>query len=133
MIEIHTATEALTAAQRLLDAQTGAGGADFWQSYSVSPLAAILLTTAHDNAEFADLVAVREVLAVSPSQPDGLPQGWVSIAQRCPDPLLSSTLHRAAGLEPTTARFLLHKRPGSARTLMTFRRNTAPLRRPTTR
>lgn len=100
MIEIRTATEAVTEAQQLIDADTSAGGADVWQFYGVSPLAAILLSTAHDNAGLADLAAVRDVLASPASEPGGQPHpGWVSVAQRCPDPLLSSALLRAAGLE----------------------------------
>ena len=75
MIEIRTATEALTAAQRLIDAGANAG--------------------------FADLATVRDVLASPASEPDSPSHpGWVSVAQRCPDPLLSSALHRAAGLKP---------------------------------
>ncbi|ULN44747.1 hypothetical protein MI149_30090 (plasmid) [Mycolicibacterium crocinum] len=101
MIEIRTATEAVTAAQLLIDADTSAGGTDLWQSYAVSPLAAVLLSTAHDNVGFADLATVRDVLGSPASEPDGQSHpGWVSVAQRCPDPLLSSALRRAAGLMP---------------------------------
>jgi hypothetical protein len=101
MLEIRTATEALTTAQRLLDADARADGADLWNCYAVSPLAAILLATAHANAGFADLDTVRDVLASPPSEQDGpFHPGWVSVAQRCPDPLLSSALRRAAGLKP---------------------------------
>jgi len=100
MIEIRTATAAVTAAQALIDADTSAGGTDLWQSYAVSPLAAVLLSTAHDNAGFADLGTVRDVLASPASEPDSQPHpGWVSVAQRCPDRLLSSALLRAAGME----------------------------------
>lgn len=74
MIEIRTATAAVTAAQRLLDAGTSAGSRDFWRSYAVTPLAAVLLSTAHANFGFADLATVRDVLA--------------------------SALHRAADLAP---------------------------------
>lgn len=101
MIEVRTAAEAVAAAQRLLDAATNAGGAGFWESYAVSPLAAVLLTTAHDNAGFADLALVRDVLASPASDSDGpYHPGWASVAQRCPEPLLSNALHRAAGLKP---------------------------------
>ncbi|WP_179475908.1 hypothetical protein [Mycolicibacterium vinylchloridicum] len=101
MIEIRTATADVTAAQRLLDAGTSAGSHDFWRSYAVSPLAAVLLSTAHANAGFADLATVRDVLASPASEPDGPSHpGWVSVAQRCPDPLLSSALHRATDLKP---------------------------------
>lgn len=100
MIEIRTAAEALTTAQRLLDTDRSAGVADVWQSYAVSPLAAVLLSTAHANSGFADLAAVRDVLAGPASEPDGLSHsGWVSVAERCPDSLLSSALRSAAGLE----------------------------------
>jgi hypothetical protein len=101
MIEIHTATEALMTSQRLLDADTSVGGADFWQAYAVCPLAAVPLSTAHANAGFADLAAVRGVLAGPISDPaTSADPGWVSVAERCPDPLLSGALRRAAGLEP---------------------------------
>ena len=100
MLEIRTATAAVTAAQTLIDADTSAAGTDLWQSYAVSPLAAVLLSTAHDNAGCADLGTVRDLLTSPASEPDGQPHpGWVSVAQRCPDPLLSSALLRAAGLE----------------------------------
>ncbi|WP_241474051.1 hypothetical protein [Mycolicibacterium neoaurum] len=101
MIEIRTATEALTEAQRMLDAAAHAGATDFWQTSTVSPLAAVLLSTAHANAGFADLTTVREVLASPASEPDGPSHsGRVSAAQRCPDPLLSSALQRTAGSKP---------------------------------
>lgn len=101
MIEIRTATEAFTTAQRLLDADASADGADLWHSYAVSPLAAVLLTSAHYNAGFVDLAAVSEVLASPASDPDGPSHpGWVSVAERCPDPLLGSALRRVAGLKP---------------------------------
>lgn len=101
MIEVRTAAKTVAAAQRLLDAATTAGGADFWASYAVSPLAAIPLATAHSNAGVADLAVVRDLLTSPASEPDGQSHpGWVSVADRCPDPLLGSALRRAASLMP---------------------------------
>lgn len=101
MIEIRTGTAAVATAQRLLDAGTSAGDRDVWRSYAVSPLAAVLLTSAHDNAGFADLNTVRDVLANPASETDGPSHaGWVSVAQRCPNRLLSRALQRTAGMKP---------------------------------
>ncbi|MCX2715646.1 hypothetical protein [Mycolicibacterium sp. J2] len=101
MIEIRTGTEALTESQRLLEAAAyDAGATDFWYFFSVVPLAAVLLATAHDNAGFADLTAARDVLAEPAPELSGAHPGWLSVAQRCPDSSLSSALCSAAALEP---------------------------------
>lgn len=102
MTEIRTATEALEEAQRLLDAAAyDAGATGFWDFFSIFPLAAVLLATAHDNAGFADPTAARDVLAEPAPELSGLAHpGWVSVAQRCPDSSLRRALCRAAALEP---------------------------------
>jgi hypothetical protein len=99
IVEIRTAAEALAVADRLLAARPG--GADLWRSYATSPLAAVLLATAHPNAGFADLTAVRDLLVGTSSEPDhDFGSWWGSVADRCPHRLLSDALLNVAALSP---------------------------------
>jgi hypothetical protein len=106
IVEIRTAAEALAVADRLLAARRG--DAALWRSYAASPLAAVLLTTAHANAGFADLAAVRDLLAGTSSEPDhDLESRWGSVADRCPHRLLGDALLNVAGLSPVQRDSLL--------------------------
>lgn len=99
IVEIHSASEALTEADRLLAASPG--DADLWRSYTTSPLAAVLLATAHANAGFAHLTAAPELLVGTSSElHDDLGSSLVSVADPCPNRLLSDALRNAAGLSP---------------------------------
>jgi hypothetical protein len=95
IIEIRSAEQALTHAERLL-AQIP-GEADLWRSNAVIPLAAALLSTAHAHAGFADLAQLREVVLGPAAHLTG-EAGWASVAERCPDALMSNAAHRVAQL-----------------------------------
>lgn len=95
---------AVASASSLLDADKNAGSAEIWRSHADSPLTADLLSSAPIESGFTYLGAIGEAIALvgptseldSPSQ-----SGWeVSVARRCPDPLLSNALLKAVGLEP---------------------------------
>ncbi|OPX07375.1 hypothetical protein [Mycobacterium sp. AT1] len=94
-------------ADRLLAARRG--DAALWRSYATSPLAAVLLTTAHANAGFADLAAVRDLLVGTSSESDhDLESRWGSVADRCPHRLLGDgLLLNVAGLSPVQRDSLL--------------------------
>jgi hypothetical protein len=108
-LEIQSAAQALTEAERLLGSGRRAGqdgtppppSAGMWESYAVSPLAAILLATARANAGLADVATVLDVVLGPSSDPSGRSGStWVTIAQRCPGPFLRTALLRAAALAP---------------------------------
>jgi hypothetical protein len=95
---------AVASASLLPDTDKRAGSTEIWQSHTDSPLAADLLSSVRIKSGLANLGAIGDAIElVGPtSGPDSPSQwGWeVSVAQRCPDPLLSSALLKAAGLEP---------------------------------
>ena len=108
-LEIHSAAQALTEADRLLsggsraarDGSTTPPPTGVWESYAVSPLAAILLATARANAGVVDVATVRDVVRGPSSDPSGRSAAtWVTIAQTCPGPFLRTALLRAAALAP---------------------------------